>query len=112
MAETDRPCRCRSRIMTTSPSLITVPSPPAGRDSIDDRSAARPPGARPGRSTLTASLGKIQTALLGKITPASTGVDAATRMIAFQMIFRLELAGRHDLLEELRDEINDALTVG
>jgi hypothetical protein len=40
------------------------------------------------------------------------GVDAATRMIAFQMIFRLELAGRHDLLEELRDEINDALTVG
>src|ERR687895_1231764 len=79
MAETDRPCRCRSRIMTTSPSLITVPSPPAGRDSIDDRSAARPPGARPGRSTLTASLGKIQTALLGKITPASTPVEQQTR---------------------------------
>jgi hypothetical protein len=72
MAETDRPCRCRSRIMTTSPSLITGPSPPAGRDSIDDRSAARPPGARPGRSPLTASLGKIQTALLGTITPVST----------------------------------------
>src|SRR5688572_17603812 len=72
MAETDRPCRCRSKIMTTSPSLITVPSPPAGRDSIDHRSAARPPGARPGRSTLTTSLGKLQTALLGKITPAAT----------------------------------------
>src|SRR5215207_8379560 len=72
MAETDKPCRCRSKIMTTSPSLITVPSPPACGDSIDDRFAARPPGARPGRSTLTTSLGRIQTALLGKITPVST----------------------------------------
>src|SRR5918995_5958793 len=115
MAETDRPCRCRSRIMTTSPSLITVPSPPAGRDSIDDRSAARPPGARPGRSTLTASLGKIQTALLGKITPASTGLaaagyahaplnlsaswgDAALRLPAIHLVFGLAnrwLLGTH-----------------
>src|ERR671915_403429 len=86
MAETDRPCRCRSRIMTTSPSLITVPSPPAGRDSIDDRSAARPPGARPGRSTLTASLGKIQTALLGKITPASTAMRGVALIVAVTVV--------------------------
>src|SRR5215208_3177586 len=48
MAETDRPCRCRSKIMTTSPSLITVPSPPACGDSIDDRFAADLPGLAPG----------------------------------------------------------------
>src|SRR5688500_10368292 len=75
MAETDRPCRCNSSLMTTSPSLITVPSPPADGDSIGDRFAVRPPGARPGRSGLTTSLGKIQTALLGKITPVSTVVE-------------------------------------
>ena len=35
---TDRPCRCRSRIMTSSPSLITVPPPPAKGRSIGDDS--------------------------------------------------------------------------
>jgi hypothetical protein len=57
--------------------LITVPPPPADGDSIDDRFAAQPPGARPGRSSLTTSLGKIQTALLGKITPVATELVAS-----------------------------------
>ena len=44
---------------------------------IEQLFAARPPGARPGRSTHATSLGKIQTALLGKITPVSTPPSTA-----------------------------------
>src|SRR5688500_12463251 len=94
MAETDRPCRCKSRIMTTSPSLITVPSPPADGDSIGDRFAVRPPGARPGRSGLTTSLGKIQTALLGKITPVSTAPDDTGGLAIRCALRQLQLAAQ------------------
>jgi hypothetical protein len=54
---------------------LTIVSPPAQRDSIDDRSAARSPGARPGRALLIMNLAKIRTALLGQITRASTVPD-------------------------------------
>src|SRR5215472_8560049 len=61
MAETDSPCRCKSKIITSSPSRITAaPLPPIGRDHrvIGDQRAVGPPGARPGGPA--SHLGKIQ----------------------------------------------------
>src|SRR6478609_10179244 len=43
MADTDSPCRCKSKIITSSPSLITVPLlPPIGAASAMVRRLASP----------------------------------------------------------------------
>jgi hypothetical protein len=71
IVDTDRPCRCKSSIIIISPILITETPLPTIRRSIGDhappvsRSALRKTGG-------SAKLGKIQTALLGSIEPAST----------------------------------------
>src|SRR5436190_13286031 len=75
IAETDSPCRCKSKIITSSPSRITAPPlPPIGRDhpGVGDRA---PPGL-PGRAPEdpASHLGNFQTALLGRITPPLTDV--------------------------------------
>src|SRR5438094_10287056 len=42
IAETDSPCRCKSKIITSSPSRITAPPlPPIGRDHSGHRRSAR-----------------------------------------------------------------------
>ncbi|CAK7261978.1 protein of unknown function (plasmid) [Shinella sp. WSC3-e] len=72
IADTDKPCRCKSRIMIVSLSLITnIPLPTIGR-SIGD---AAPPVFRgaPRKTGGALKLGKIQTALLGSIDPVMTG---------------------------------------
>jgi hypothetical protein len=71
IAETDRPCRCRSRIITTSQSLITAsPLAPEGTASLIGPPPDLPglaPGGRPSPRAWGNS-----TALPGRITPAAT----------------------------------------
>ena len=67
MAETPAPCRCRSRIMTISPSRVTR-SPPSLRGKHRPQSADRPPQ---GGAT-SAHLGNFRSALLGSFHPALT----------------------------------------
>src|SRR3954471_13104200 len=73
MAETDNPCRCRSRIMMSSPRRTTAEPPPAttGRDHRRGRELRLPAGAPPG-SRMRSHLGKFESALPGNITPALT----------------------------------------
>jgi hypothetical protein len=67
MAETPAPRRCRSRIMTISPSRVTR-SPPSLRGKHRPQSVDRPP--RGGATS--AHLGNFQSALLGSFHPALT----------------------------------------
>src|SRR5689334_12893795 len=70
IADTETPCRCNSRIMTSSPSLITAPSLPANRRSIGEsvRHPHLPAHVLKGREAR--NLGNFQTALLGSLHPA------------------------------------------
>ncbi|WP_365962661.1 IS66 family transposase zinc-finger binding domain-containing protein [Mesorhizobium sp.] len=78
IADTDRPCRCKSSIIIISPILITEIPLPTIRRSINDHA---PPVSRSAlrKTGDSAKLGKIQTALLGSIEPASTTVRAFER---------------------------------
>ncbi|WP_292147750.1 ATP-binding protein [Mesorhizobium sp.] len=71
IADTDRPCRCKSSIIIISPILITEIPLPTTRRSINDHA---PPVSRSAlrKTGDSAKLGKIQAALLGSIEPAST----------------------------------------
>src|SRR3984957_10178008 len=70
IALTDRPWRCRSRIMTRSPSLITrSPLPPAGGAS-GIRCSRRSSRASPGRSAVTKT-GEISDDTSGENTRAT-----------------------------------------
>lgn len=63
MAYTDRPCRCKSRIIIVALSLITNSLPPAAGESIGDD--APPVFLGTPEDRRHHNLGKIQTALLG-----------------------------------------------
>ena len=71
IAETHRPCRCKSKIITSSPRSITACSLPTIGSSIGN---SAPPVFRgaPRKTGGSAKLGKIQTALLGSFHPAAT----------------------------------------
>src|SRR5215210_9567773 len=71
IADTDRPCRCRSNITTNSPRLITEhPLPTIGMSIGEDSPLVFQRAPRKTGDTLR--LRKIQTALLGSFAPAST----------------------------------------
>src|SRR5262249_49646290 len=71
IADTDRPCLCRSRITINSLSLITpVPRAVALQRIMDQ--AKNPPRSRHFEQSRQLKLGKIQTTILRSITPAVT----------------------------------------
>src|SRR5690349_11711202 len=53
IADTESPCRCKSKIMTSSPILITVPLLPAKRSRIGESFDLEPSRARPGGLEIT-----------------------------------------------------------
>ena len=74
MAETLRPCRARSRIMTSSPRVTTGCSRDAGRHRGAWPAPPAPGGSPPGAGS-RAGLGNFQPALPGRIHSAATLAD-------------------------------------
>src|SRR5208282_755538 len=70
IVDTLAPCRCRSRIMTISPSRITGSPLPEGKASATQR---RPTA--PDRRPTSGRLGNFQSALLGSFAAAPTAFD-------------------------------------
>src|SRR4051812_8758329 len=67
MADIVRPCRCRSRIIMSSPRVTTALLPPAKGSSIGGDGASPPHRKCPGRQAATTKLGKIRRPQLGRI---------------------------------------------
>ncbi|MER8615092.1 transposase [Mesorhizobium sp. M1216] len=95
IADTDRPCRCKSSIIIISPILITEIPLPTIRRSINDHA---PPVSRSAlrKTGDSAKLVKIQTALLGSIEPASTYKGGAIREAACLAHLRRKIFDVHD----------------
>src|ERR1700727_256672 len=88
-ALTDRPWRCRSRIMTSSPSLITRSSlPPAGGASVI-RCSRRSSRASPGRSAVTKT---------GEISDDTSGENTGATHRKKETVIARELARHHHQL--------------
>src|SRR3954452_10509086 len=67
MADIVRACRCRSRIIMSSPRVTTALLPPAKGSSIGGDGASPPHRKCPGRQAATTKLGKIRRPQLGRI---------------------------------------------
>src|SRR6266536_957948 len=91
--------------MTSSPSLTTAPLPLFGQSGIG-WSIRRPSPGRPGDGRHD-QLGNFQTALLGRITPASTGAKREPVLAAWGYI----VDGRRALLHLMAGSKEDAETV-
>src|SRR4051794_7496189 len=80
MADIVRPCRCRSRIIMSSPRVTTALLPPAKGSSIGGDGASPPHRKCPGRQAATTKLGKIRRPQLGRIQrPLTHGLPAIVR---------------------------------
>src|SRR6478672_5523118 len=98
MAETDRPCRARSRIMTSSPRVTTGCSQNARGHPGAWPALPGPRGSPPGPGS-GAELRNFQPALPGRIHPAATAFFEAQAVVALQIAIGLVYAR---LFKELR----------
>src|SRR5664280_476000 len=75
IADMPAPCRCKSRIVTISPSWTTKLSP-RRREQLDHQTPTDPIPPRQPSSSQLSKLGNFQSALLGSFHPAATDRDA------------------------------------